>query len=179
MIRDTHGGKHVEQASPTGTPATEPEWARRFRAPAILLASGAIDAPGVALVTSTRSGVPQLYRWDIDSGALTQLTDAPGGRILGYLSPDARWVAWLNDTAGDEIGHWAVTPTQGGAPVDLTPRIAPYASEAIAFSRPRGRLGMVTAADDRLNLMAGVLGNDGRVDELRSLHGTHAGLGEV
>jgi hypothetical protein len=38
---------------------------------------------------------------------------------------------------------------------------------------------MVTAADDRLNLMAGQLGNDGRVDGLRSLHGTHAGLGEV
>ena len=86
----------MEQASP------EPEWARRFRAPAILLASGAIDAPGVALVTSTRSGVPQLYRWDMDSGALTQLTDAPAGRILGYLTPDARWVAWLDEAAGDE-----------------------------------------------------------------------------
>jgi dipeptidyl aminopeptidase/acylaminoacyl peptidase len=179
MIPDTHGGEQVEQASPTGVPATEPGWARRFRAPAILLASGAIDAPGVALVTSTRSGVPQLYRWDIDSGALTQLTDAPAGRILGYLTPDARWVAWLDDTAGDEIGHWAVAPVEGGAPVDLTPGLAPYASEAIAFSRRGGCVAMVTAADDRLNLMAGQLGNDGRVDGLRSLHGTHAGLGEV
>ena len=150
-----------------------------IRAPAILLASGAIDAPGVALVTSTRSGVPQLYRWDIDSGALTQLTDAPAGRILGYLTPDARWVALLDDTAGDEIGHSVVIPTAGGAPVDLTPGLAPYASEAIAFSRHGGRVAMVTAADDRLDLMAGLLGDDGRVDELRSLHGTHAGLGEV
>ncbi|HEY3334017.1 MAG TPA: hypothetical protein VGK16_02180, partial [Candidatus Limnocylindrales bacterium] len=122
---------------------------------------------------------PQLYRWDINSGALTQLTDAPAGRILGYLTPDARWVAWLDDTAGDEIGHWAVAPVEGGAPVDLTPGLAPYASEAIAFSRRGGRVAMVTAADDRLNLMAGQLGNDGRVDGLRSLHGTHAGLGEV
>ena len=86
--------------------ATEPAWAARFRAPAILLSQIAIDAPGIGLVSTNASGEPQLYRWDTATGELTQLTFEPTGRMVGHLSPDGRWVAWLDDQAGNEIGRW-------------------------------------------------------------------------
>ena len=94
---------------------------RRFRAPAIILSTIAIDAPDVGLVTSNITGVPQLHRWDTRSGELTQLTFEPGGRLIGRLSPDGRWVVWLRDTAGDEIGHWVAIPSTGGEPSTSAP----------------------------------------------------------
>ena len=90
-----------------------PAWEQRFRASAILFSAIALDAPGVGLVSSNASGVPQLYRWDTATGELTQLTFDPGGRIVGRLSPDGRWVTWLRDTGGNEIGHWVVIPSDG------------------------------------------------------------------
>ena len=93
--------------------ATAPAWEQRFRASAILLSTIAIDAPDVGLVSSNASGIPQLYRWDTASGALTQLTFDEGGRVVGRLSPDGRWVTWLADTSGNEIGHWVVIPSGG------------------------------------------------------------------
>ena len=95
-------------------PATGAPWEQRFRASAIVLSSIAIDAPEVGLVSSNRSGIPQLYRWDTSSGTLTQLTFDPDGRLLGRLSPDGRWVTWHADTKGNEIGHWVVIPSAGG-----------------------------------------------------------------
>ena len=62
-------------------------------------------------MSSNATGIPQLYRWDTASGALTQLTFDPDGRIVGRLSPDGRWVTWLADTKGNEIGHWVVIPS--------------------------------------------------------------------
>ena len=83
---------------PTRARRPAPAWEQRFRASAILLSSIAIDAPDIGLVTSNASGIPQLYRWDTASGELTQLTFDPGGRLVGRLSPDGRWVTWLADT---------------------------------------------------------------------------------
>ena len=75
--------------------ATAPAWQQRFRASAILLSTIAIDAPEVGLVSSNASGIPQLYRWDTASGALTQLTFDQGGRIVGPA------------LAGRAMGHMA------------------------------------------------------------------------
>jgi len=166
----------VSTTSSDPPPAIGAPWEQRFRAPAILLSEIAIDAPAVGLVSSNQGGVPQLYRWDTASGALTQLTFDPAGRIVGRLSPDGRWVTWLADTAGNEIGHWVVIPTGGGEPVDLSPQLAPYASEEIAFSRFAGRVAFITASDDRLVVRVGVIGGDGRVGELQDVHHSEAGL---
>ncbi len=157
-------------------PATGAPWEQRFRAPAILLSAIAVDAPAVGLVSSNQGGVSQLYRWDTASGALTQLTFDLGGRIVGRLSPDGRWVTWLADTGGDEIGHWVVIPSAGGDPIDLSPGLAPYASEQIAFSRHGARVGFITASDDRLAVRIAVIANDGRVGELQTVHHSAADL---
>ncbi len=157
--------------------ATAPAWQQRFRASSILLSTIAIDAPDVGLVSSNASGIPQLYRWDTASGALTQLTFDEGGRIVGRLSPDGRWVTWLADTSGNEIGHWVVIPSDGsGDAIDLSPKLAPYASEQIAFSRHGGRVGFITASDDRLAVRVAVIGDDGRVGELQTVHHSAADL---
>jgi hypothetical protein len=135
MVGPSPGRSIVSSTSADPRPAVRPDWERRFRAPAILFSSIAIDAPEVGLVASNATGVPQLYRWDTVANALIQLTFEPDGRMLGRLSPDGRWVAWLADTGGNEIGHWVLIPSRGGDPVDMTPNLAPYASEEIAFSR--------------------------------------------
>ena len=106
--------------------------------------------PGWASCLSNQGGIPQLYRWDTATGELTQLTFDKDGRIVGRISPDGRWVTWLADTKGNEIGHWVLIPSAGGDPIDLSPGLAPYASEQIAFSRHGGRVGFITASDDRL-----------------------------
>ena len=63
--------------APDPTAAAAPTWTQRFRASAILFSAIAIDAPRVGLVTSNASGVPQLYRWDPETGSLSQLTFDP------------------------------------------------------------------------------------------------------
>jgi dipeptidyl aminopeptidase/acylaminoacyl peptidase len=162
--------------APDPTAAAAPAWQQRFRASAILFSAIAIDAPRVGLVTSNASGVPQLYRWDPEDGSLSQLTFDPGGRIFGRLSPDGRWVTWLADTGGNEIGHWVVIASDGGEAVDLSPHLAPYASEQIAFSRYGGHVGFITASDDRLAVRVATIGADGAVGELRTVHHSTADL---
>jgi dipeptidyl aminopeptidase/acylaminoacyl peptidase len=161
--------------SPGSRPTTGMPWKDRFHAPAIILSQIAIDAPNVGLVTTNATGVAQLHRWDTATGELTQLTHEPSGRIFGQLSPDGRWVAWLQDTGGNEIGHWVVVPVDGGEQVDLSPGLAPYSSEEIAFGRSGG-VAFITAADDRLAVRAGTMGKDGHVADLRLVHQTAAGL---
>ena len=162
-----------------GVNGTGEPWERRFRAPAIFLSQIAIDAPDVGLVATNTTGLAQLYRWDTASGELTRLTNEPTGRLFGQLSPDGRWVVFLRDSAGDEIGHWAAIPTAGGPEVDLTPNLARYASESLAFSRIGGRVAFVTASDDRMAVRVGTIGPDGRLDQPRRIHDTGAGLDAV
>jgi dipeptidyl aminopeptidase/acylaminoacyl peptidase len=152
------------------SPSETSDWQRRFRAHAILLSTIAIDRPDVGLVTSNESGLAQLYRWDTRSNALTPLTSEPGGRMMAKLSPDGRWACYLRDEGGNEIGHWVVLPMDGGEEVDLTPNLAPYASEEFAFSRYGERVAFATASDDVFAIRAGRLDDAGRIPDLRTIH---------
>jgi dienelactone hydrolase len=145
-------------------------WERRFRAPSIQMSQIAPDAPDVGLVTTNLSGLAQLHRWDTRTGVLTQLTFEESGRLLGRLSPDGRWATWLQDTSGNEIGHWVALSMDGGEPVDLTPGLAPYASDEVAFARRDGRIAFVTVSDDVFSVRAGRMGTDGVIDDLQVMH---------
>jgi dipeptidyl aminopeptidase/acylaminoacyl peptidase len=172
----------VIEAGPGATidlPDHEESWERRFRAPAILFSQIAARSPDVGLVTSNATGLPQLYRWDLATGELTKITDEPTGRNLGQLSPDGRWVVFLRDAAGDEIGHWVAIPSGGGPEIDLTPGLARYASEDFAFSRSTGRVAFITASDDRLAVRVGTIGPDGPIGDTSRIHDTAAGLSAV
>src|SRR5688500_14727774 len=89
-------------------------WEQRFRVPRTLGAQVARREPAHGLVTSNRSGIFQLYAWEVATGQLRQLTNRPEGQVMGALSPDGRFVYYLNDELGNEIGHFARIPYQGG-----------------------------------------------------------------
>src|SRR5262245_1514973 len=106
-------------------------WKQRYRLP-LTWAELAKTSPERGLAVSNRSGVFQLYAWDVASGEMRQLTHTPTGKIGGYLSPDGRYVYYLQDASGNEIGHFVRVPFEGGEPEDITPDMPPYASWTIA-----------------------------------------------
>ena len=67
-------------------------WKARFRAPTILETQVARLDPRRGLAVSNRSGIYQLYAWDVPSGELRQLTDKPEGLVSGLISPDGEHV---------------------------------------------------------------------------------------
>jgi Tol biopolymer transport system component len=60
---------------------------------------------GDALLVSSTSPQPNLYRLDVASGQLRQLTKATGGMNLGYpvISPDGRRIAYFRGTEEPDI----------------------------------------------------------------------------
>ena len=59
--------------------------------------------------------------------------------------------------------------------IDLTPQLAPYASEQVAFSRYGGHVGIITASDDPWVRVV-TIGADGLPGELRTVHHSTADL---
>jgi len=108
--------------------AADAPWKERFRALGILGAQSAPASPGRGVVFSAPSGEVQIYAWDIPSGRLAPLTDRPGGLWQGLLSPDGRYLYYLEDQGGNEIGHYVRRPWEGGPAQDLTPAMAPYSA---------------------------------------------------
>src|SRR5919202_3795049 len=121
-------------------------WKQRFRAPVVLWTTIARNAPTAGLAVSNRSGAYQLYAWDVPTGDLTPLTDRPEGIVFGILSPDGRFVYYLDDQQGNEIGHFVRVPFAGVPPLDLTPDLPPYSAFGSTESRT-GNLLCTTLAD--------------------------------
>ncbi|GHO61279.1 peptide hydrolase [Ktedonobacter sp. SOSP1-52] len=102
-------------------------WKRRFRASVLLDAQVARENPTRGIVVSNKaSHVFQVYSWDVSTNAIVQLTHKPGGLFHVVLSPDGKFLYYLDDQGGDETGHFVRIPYEGGAPVDLTPHLPPY-----------------------------------------------------
>ena len=81
-------------------------WKQRFRAPVITWTRLARANPTRGLAASNRSGVVQLYAWDVPTGALTQLTNRPAGTVFGTIAPDGRntlWVRSLDSRSAQQI----------------------------------------------------------------------------
>jgi dipeptidyl aminopeptidase/acylaminoacyl peptidase len=124
-------------------------WQARFRVRTVLWTVPASGNRNRALAASNKSGVLQLYGWDVASNELTQLTDRPTGTTHGRISADGQWAHYLDDQAGDELGHWLRVPIGGGAdPVDLTPDMQRYNSGDLSTSRDGRLLAFTTAVDD-------------------------------
>jgi dipeptidyl aminopeptidase/acylaminoacyl peptidase len=151
--------------------APDAAWKQRFRIP-MTFADIARANPSHGLAASNRSGVFQLYAWDVASGALTQLTDIAKGKAFGAISPEGRWVYYLQDRDGDEIGHFVRIPFAGGPPEDVTPDLPVYASWNIASALDGSRLAIVAASDDGFHLYAVDLNPDGQLSPPRHLLAT-------
>lgn len=120
-------------------------WKERFRAPVVLWTRLAREAPARGVAGSNKSGVYQLYAWDVPSGELRQLTHIPEGKGFGTISPDGRYVYYLHDEQGNELGHFVRIPFEGGEVDDITPDLPPYASFDLFFSQATNRLGFTLA----------------------------------
>ncbi len=88
-------------------------WKQRYRVPHTWTEIAA-ENPHRGLASSNRSGVSQLYAWEVPTNELRQLTDRPEGVASGGISPDGRWVYYLDDEQGNEIGHIVRMPFAGG-----------------------------------------------------------------
>ena len=125
--------------------AADAPWKQRFRVPRTLGTQIAMANPDSGLVASNIAVVFQLYAWDVQSGDLRRLTNPPVGQLFGALSPDARFVYYLNDALGNEIGHFVRIPYQGGDLEDITPDMPPYSPVGLSFSQSGNLIGMIVA----------------------------------
>src|SRR5689334_19959576 len=145
-------------------------WKQRYRAPLVLGAQIAKAAPERGLASSNISGVYQLYAWDVPTGALRQLTNRPEGQLFGVLSPDGRFVYYLNDQMGNEIGHFARLPYEGGDLEDITPGLPPYSPAGIAINQAATTLGMMAANAEGFHFYVLPLGQAGALGAPRLIH---------
>jgi dienelactone hydrolase len=103
-------------------------------------------APDRGFVVSNRTGVFQLYAWDVATNALRQLTHVPKGKPYGTLAPDGAFLYYHQDEDGNEIGHYVRVPFTGGVPEDITPSLPPYPSMGFTLSA-NGRRAALQIAD--------------------------------
>jgi dipeptidyl aminopeptidase/acylaminoacyl peptidase len=147
----------------------EAPWKQRFRVERILwsaLAEGRLDR---GLVASNRSGLYQLYAWEVPAGELRQLTDRPEGVLFGFIDSLGRHVYYLDDRDGNEIGHLVRVPFGGGEAEDTSPNLPPYSTWGGVISATGNRLAFTRADHEGFTLTAIDLGPDGKMDEPRDL----------
>jgi hypothetical protein len=85
--------------------------------------------PSRALVVSNKSGIYELYAFDLISKSMRQVTNRPSGTVFGTISPDGRHIYYLDDRQGNETGHFIRVPFEGEQTVqDLTPSLPPYST---------------------------------------------------
>lgn len=146
-------------------------WKQRYRAPAIQYAGMAANAPERGIVWSNQSGTLQYYTWDVRTGNLAQLTHTPGGKgAFPYLAPDGKWIYYLKDVSGNEVGHFVRIPYAGGDPEDITPDMPPYSSSGFSFSRQGNRLGYFIAAKDGFTLYVVEINDANELSAARRLY---------
>ncbi|CAF4026296.1 unnamed protein product [Adineta steineri] len=100
-------------------------WKQRFR---LFLSRGYLARCNYerGLVVSNKSGIYQLYSWNVSNGELRQLTQHTTGKEKGMISSDGQSIYYLNDTQGDEIGHLICINTETDEQIDITPDMKPY-----------------------------------------------------
>jgi dipeptidyl aminopeptidase/acylaminoacyl peptidase len=89
----------------------DPEWSRDGRA----IYFGGLRKPNWELIAQDG----EIYRFDLDSGAVTALTSRNGPDFSPTVSPDGRWIAFLghdDHKKGFEQDSIYVMPASGGAP---------------------------------------------------------------
>lgn len=114
------------------TPHKREQWVQRFYNPTVLWVHPAQNVPHRALLVSNTSGKFQLHAHDFVSGFSRQLTRKSQGALLGSISPDGRFVFFLDDRRGDEHGHFMRISFAGGRKVDITPSLPPYYSYEVS-----------------------------------------------
>jgi dipeptidyl aminopeptidase/acylaminoacyl peptidase len=147
---------------------------QRFRASSLAWAQLARQAPDYGLVSINASGVHQLYAWKTATGELKQLTDHTVGVGTGLISPDGRYVYYLDDQTGKELGHIVRVPFSGGVPQDITPGLPPYPTFGLTINQSNSMLAFITANKEGFQLWVIPLDADGKTGLPRLLYSNNA-----
>lgn len=154
-------------------------WKQRYRAHSIIWARLAKDNPARGIVCTNQTGVMQLYAWDVATGKLTQITDVATGKLFGVIGAKGDYIYYLDDKGGNEVGHWVRVPFNGGAPEDITPNLAPYASFQLSESQSGDLIGLLTAGAEGFTYYVIDKAADGTLSEPRQLWASKALSGSV
>jgi dienelactone hydrolase len=147
-------------------------WKLRFRVPTIASAQIARSNPKRGMVISSETGQYHLYAWKLPENELRQLTFQPGGVGFGTLLPDGRYVYYLQDDNGNEIGHFVRVPWEGGTPENVTPSWPLYSAFGLNFSRTGNLLGSVFSNDSGFHAVIIPVAQDGKISTPVEFHHT-------
>lgn len=150
--------------------SNDADWRKRFRAPIVAYSTIAQNNPKRGMVASNRSGIMQIYAWDVETGDLRQISDKPAGLVFAGISPDGEYFYYLDDEQGNEIGHYVRVPFMGGAPQDITPNLPPYASFSINQSLNGKKLGFTSAGKNGFQFYLMDTDESGKLGEPRLLY---------
>jgi dipeptidyl aminopeptidase/acylaminoacyl peptidase len=129
--------------------AKDAPWKKRYLVPRIGI-EFARASPTRALIVSNKSGIYELYAFDLPSKNLRQLTHRPSGTVFGTISPDGKHIYYLDDTKGNETGHFVRVPFEGtqGQPQDLTPKLPPYSTLSCFIDDTNSHFGLTVPTVD-------------------------------
>ncbi len=139
-------------------------WKKRIRAWRVASCSLAPANPDRGIAVTNQSGVQQVYAWEPETGELRQLTFVERGRPGARLAADGKYIYYLQDDRGNEIGHIVRVPFDGGEPEDITPDLEPYALSMIPTSFDCSRIAFVGATREGFVLRHAPL-TDGKIGE--------------
>ncbi|HEY7357595.1 MAG TPA: prolyl oligopeptidase family serine peptidase [Ktedonobacterales bacterium] len=152
-------------------------WKQRYRLPVSYGLQIAAANPARGLALSTRSGVEQLYAWQVPTGELTQITTSSDGAgntgdsiPAAFLSPAGAFVYYFKDAQGNEVGHMVRVPFTGGAPEDLTPDLPDYTGFSLTMSAAGNRCGFTMLRDETYRICCLDIHPDGSLGQRRVLY---------
>ena len=150
-------------------------WKARFRAPN-MITQMASKNPNRGLVVSNKSGIYQLFAWDVPSGDLRQITDKPAGVTFGGISPDGEFIYYHNDEDGNEIGHFVRVPfdaTLDTPRETIAPDLPPHASFSISTSLDGRTMGFNAADKNGFTMYVVDLDEAGQIIDRKILYRTN------
>ena len=152
-------------------------WKQRYRLSVTYGLQIAATNPTRGLALSTRSGVEQLYAWQVQTGELTALTHRPEGTgntgdsiPNALLSPDGNFIYYFNDVKGNELGHFVRIPFTGGIPEEITPDLPYSTGFSLNMSATGNRCGFTLLHNAEYRIYCLDMQSDGSLGKLRVLY---------
>jgi dipeptidyl aminopeptidase/acylaminoacyl peptidase len=129
--------------------AKDAPWKKRYLVPRMIV-EVARASPNRALVASNKSGIYELYAFDLLSNSLRQVTHRPFGTVFGTISPDGQHIYYLDDTQGNETGHFVRAPFEGNGEhrQDMTPTLKPYSTLSCFIDDTSSHFGLTVPSPD-------------------------------
>ncbi len=147
-------------------------WKQRFRLPHIAATALAKANPARGLVIGKQqaAATEEVYAWDVSTAQLRPLLGSDVSIIESWIDPAGRYVYFLHDPDGSELGHLMRVPFEGGPMEDLTPDLPPYTLRGMGFSHNGARLAFNPVNADGFQIYCIELDPEGTPDALHQLY---------